>query len=87
MTSGRTFKAQVGIDKIQQAVGAATEQILLNKMDGDQAAGLLHQSGDRTARARRGRVAVVIDASATLPLPPAAGSLVCQRSAGVILTR
>ncbi len=37
-TSGRTFKAQVGIDKIQQAVGAATEQILLNKMDGDQAA-------------------------------------------------
>ena len=38
LTSGRTFKAQVGIDKIQQAVGAATEQILLNKMDGDQAA-------------------------------------------------
>ena len=38
LTSGRTFKAQVGIDKIQQAVGAATEQILLNKMDGPQAA-------------------------------------------------
>lgn len=38
LTSGRTFKAQVGIDKIQQAVGAATEQILLNKMDGNQAA-------------------------------------------------
>lgn len=38
LTSGRTFKAQVGIDKIQQAVGAATEQILLNKMNGDQAA-------------------------------------------------
>ncbi len=38
MTAGRTFKAQVGIDKIQQAVGAATEQILLNKMDGTQAA-------------------------------------------------
>jgi multiple sugar transport system substrate-binding protein len=38
LTSGRTFKAQVGIDKIQQAVSAATEQILLNKMDGDQAA-------------------------------------------------
>ena len=38
LTSGRTFKAQVGIDKIQQAVGDATEQILLNKMDGDQAA-------------------------------------------------
>jgi multiple sugar transport system substrate-binding protein len=38
LTTGRTFKAQVGIDKIQQAVGAATEQILLNKMDGNQAA-------------------------------------------------
>ena len=38
LKTGRTFKAQVGIDKIQQAVGAATEQILLNKMDGDQAA-------------------------------------------------
>ena len=38
LTSGRTFKAQVGIDKIQQAVGDATEQILLNKMDGNQAA-------------------------------------------------
>jgi multiple sugar transport system substrate-binding protein len=38
LKSGRTFKAQVGIDKIQQAVGAATEQILLNKMNGDQAA-------------------------------------------------
>lgn len=38
LTTGRTFKAQVGIDKIQQAVGAATEQILLNKMNGDQAA-------------------------------------------------
>jgi multiple sugar transport system substrate-binding protein len=38
LTKGRTFKAQVGIDKIQQAVGDATEQILLNKMDGDQAA-------------------------------------------------
>lgn len=38
MTSGRTFKAEVGIDKIQQAVSDATEQILLNKMNGDQAA-------------------------------------------------
>ena len=38
LTSGRTFKAQVGIDKIQQAVGDATEQILLDKMDGNQAA-------------------------------------------------
>ena len=38
LTSGRTFKAEVGIDKIQQAVGAATEQILLNKMNGNQAA-------------------------------------------------
>lgn len=38
LTTGRTFKAQVGIDKIQQAVGDATEQILLNKMNGDQAA-------------------------------------------------
>jgi multiple sugar transport system substrate-binding protein len=38
MTSGRTFKAQVGIDKIQQAVGDATEQILLHKMNGNQAA-------------------------------------------------
>jgi multiple sugar transport system substrate-binding protein len=38
LPSGKSFKAQVGIDKIQQAVGDATEQILLNKMDGDQAA-------------------------------------------------
>jgi multiple sugar transport system substrate-binding protein len=38
LKTGRTFKAQVGIDKIQQAVGAATEQILLNKMNGDEAA-------------------------------------------------
>jgi multiple sugar transport system substrate-binding protein len=43
LTSGRTFKAQVGIDKIQQAVGAATEQILLNKMNGDQAAAFFTQ--------------------------------------------
>ena len=43
MTSGRTFKAQVGIDKIQQAVGDATEQILLNKMDGNQAADFFTQ--------------------------------------------
>jgi multiple sugar transport system substrate-binding protein len=38
LDSGRTFKAQVGIDKIQQAVGDATEQILLDKMDGNEAA-------------------------------------------------
>ena len=43
MTSGRTFKAQVGIDKIQQAVGDATEQILLDKMDGNQAADFFTQ--------------------------------------------
>ncbi len=43
LTTGRTFKAQVGIDKIQQAVGAATEQILLNKMNGDQAAAYFTQ--------------------------------------------
>jgi multiple sugar transport system substrate-binding protein len=38
LPTGKSFKAQVGIDKIQQAVGAATEQILLDKMNGDQAA-------------------------------------------------
>ena len=38
LPSGKSFKAQVGIDKIQQAVGDATEQILLGKMNGDQAA-------------------------------------------------
>ena len=38
LKTGRSFKPQVGMDKIQQAVGDATEQILLNKMNGDQAA-------------------------------------------------
>jgi multiple sugar transport system substrate-binding protein len=38
LPTGKSFKAQVGIDKIQQAVGDATEQILLGKMNGDQAA-------------------------------------------------
>jgi multiple sugar transport system substrate-binding protein len=40
LPTGKSFKAQVGIDKIQQAVGDATEQILLNKMNGDKAAAL-----------------------------------------------
>jgi multiple sugar transport system substrate-binding protein len=38
LPTGKTFQPPVGTDKIQQAVGDATEQILLNKMDGDQAA-------------------------------------------------
>ena len=38
LPTGKSFKAQVGIDKIQQAVGDATEQILLGKKNGDEAA-------------------------------------------------
>jgi multiple sugar transport system substrate-binding protein len=38
LPSGKTFKAPAGSDKIHQAVGDATEQILLNHMNGDQAA-------------------------------------------------
>lgn len=38
LPTGKSFKAQVGIDKIQQAVGDATEQILLDRMNGDEAA-------------------------------------------------
>jgi multiple sugar transport system substrate-binding protein len=43
LPSGRSFKPQVGIDKIQQAVGDATEQILLGKADGAAAAALFAQ--------------------------------------------
>jgi len=43
LPTGKSFKAQVGIDKIQQAVGDATEQILLGKMNGDQAAAYFTQ--------------------------------------------
>jgi multiple sugar transport system substrate-binding protein len=38
LPSGRSFKPQVGIDKIQQAVGDATEQLLLKATDGPGAA-------------------------------------------------
>lgn len=38
LPTGKSFKAGPGIDKIQQAVGEATEQILLGKMNGDEAA-------------------------------------------------
>ena len=38
LPTGKSFLPQVGIDRIQKAVGDATEQILLNKMDGNQAA-------------------------------------------------
>lgn len=44
LPTGRSFKAQVGIDKIQQAVGQATEQILLGQMDGPQAADFFTQT-------------------------------------------
>jgi ABC-type glycerol-3-phosphate transport system substrate-binding protein len=43
LPSGKTFQPPVGTDKIQQAVGDATEQILLNKMDGPQAADFFAQ--------------------------------------------
>ena len=33
LPTGRSFKPQVGIDKIQQAVGDATEQLLLKATD------------------------------------------------------
>lgn len=38
LPQGKTFVAQAGIDKIQQAVADATEQILLGKVDGQGAA-------------------------------------------------
>ena len=44
MPTGRSFKAQVGIDKIQQAVGEATEQLLLKATDGPGAAELFAQT-------------------------------------------
>ena len=43
LPTGRSFKAQVGIDKIQQAVGDATEQLLLKATDGPGAAALFAQ--------------------------------------------
>lgn len=43
LPSGRSFKPQVGMDKIQQAVGDATEQLLLKATDGPGAAAFFAQ--------------------------------------------
>jgi multiple sugar transport system substrate-binding protein len=44
LPTGRSFKAQIGIDKIQAAVGEATEQLLLKSTDGPGAAEIFAQT-------------------------------------------